>query len=95
MQEILKRPSFPSVGNIKPLFQRLPAPGCPPRFPTPPQPRAGRLAGRPAGRTPAAGRRRHRACLGLGDRPEPPPSAAAGRRRARGGVPHGGAGRCP
>ena len=89
-----------SIGNIKPLFpwhprQRLPAPGCPPRFRTPPQPRAGRLAVRPAGRTPAAGRRRHRACLGLGDRQEPPPSAAAGRRSARGGVPHGGTGRCP
>ena len=89
-----------SIGNIKPLFpwhprQRLPAPGCPPRFRTPPQPRAGRLAVPPAGRPPAAGRRRHRSGLGLGGRPEPPPSAAAGRRSARGGVPHGGAGRCP
>ena len=91
---------YASIGNIKPLFlwhprQRLPAPGCPPRFRTPPQPRAGRLAVRPAGRTPAAGRRRHRAGLGLGDRQEPPQSAAAGRRSARGGVPHGGTGRCP
>jgi hypothetical protein len=64
-----------SIGNIKPFFpwhprQRLPVPGCPPRFRTPPQPRAGRLAGRPAGSTLAAGRRRHRSGLGLGDRQE-------------------------
>ena len=91
--------SVSSIGNIKPLFpwhprQRLPAPGCPPRFRTPPQPRAGRLAGRPAGRTLAAGRRRHRSGLGLGDRPERHHRRLQAPPRAGGG-PHGGTGRCP
>jgi hypothetical protein len=45
-------------------------PCCPPRHRTPPQPCAGRLAVRPAGRTQAAGRLTRRSCLGLGDRPQ-------------------------
>jgi hypothetical protein len=51
--------------------ERLPTPGCPPRHPPPPSPRAGRLAVCPASRTPVAGRLTRRSCLGLGDRPPP------------------------
>src|SRR5262245_59472506 len=53
--------------------QRLPAPGCPPRHRTPPNPR--RAAGR-ASCQQHAGRLTHRSCLGLSDRQQPSTSRA-------------------
>jgi len=52
-------------------------PVAPPRHRTPPQPCAGRLAVRPAGRMQAAGRLTRRSCLGLGDRPSTAASRSA------------------